>query len=541
MPLTGPDQALDETNRRRLRWTDEQVLCQLDRILEHPEFHATVKMREFLRFVVEQTLAGNARYLKGFTIAKAVFGRDETFDAAHDPVVRIQAGRLRRAIERYYLVAGRNDPIYIDIPKGGYVPVFSERSPVVSQPALGADTNPASCIDTWPSVLILPFEDLTQSEELSFLGSGLAMDLAVELGNCLDLRVMLSPEQLKRPAAGNDPDFAVRGSVRTSSSAIKVTVQLLSGASGEQLWTDTIKTTVTEGELLPFQERAAAAIGAHIASEHGVISRTVSRRLTRVAAPDPGSYEAILRSYAYHQRANLDTYVSAVEALQEAHERDPDCGNVCSMLAMMYFDNIALEFFDPGRYPIKEAMRLAHEGVRLEPHSQWSRVVLARGHMLEENRTAALNQIEAALALCPQSLLHMDAIGYFLVLLGEWDRGDQLIRKSIELNPFYRVVVRTATWLNCFRQGDYEGAMNEMEWLVEEGYFWRPLCRAATLGQLGRLEECRGAIDELLAFKPDFRQRGLVLIRNYIKWPEILERIIEGLAAGGLRLGSQPD
>ena len=208
---------------------------------------------------------------------------------------------------------------------------------------------------------------------------------------------------------------------------------------------------------------------------------------------------------------------------------------------MMYFDNIALEFFDPGQYPLKEAMRLAHEGVRLEPHNQWSLVVLARGHMLEENRPAALDQIEAALALCPQSLLHMDAIGYFLVLLGEWDRGEQLIRKSIELNPFYRVVVRTATWLNCFRRGDYEGAMNELEWLVEEGFFWRPLCRAATLGQLGRLEECRGAIDELLALKPDFHQRGLVLIRNYIKWPEILEQIIEGLAAGGLRLGPQPD
>jgi hypothetical protein len=63
-------------------------------------------MRDFLRFVVEETLAGNARQLKGFTIAREVFGRDEDFDAALDPVVRIQAGWLRRAIERYYLVVG---------------------------------------------------------------------------------------------------------------------------------------------------------------------------------------------------------------------------------------------------------------------------------------------------------------------------------------------------------------------------------------------------------------------------------------------------
>ena len=107
---------MDKPIQKEFRWSDEEIRAQLYRILEHPEFKATARMREFLQFVVEQSLAGHARRLKGFTIAKEVFGRDESFDAAHDPVVRIQAGRLRRAIERYYLVAGGNDPIQIDIP-----------------------------------------------------------------------------------------------------------------------------------------------------------------------------------------------------------------------------------------------------------------------------------------------------------------------------------------------------------------------------------------------------------------------------------------
>ena len=115
----------------------EAIRAQLERILGHPEFHATEKMRDFLRFVVEQTLAGNDRQLKGFTIATEVFGRDEDFDAAQDPVVRIQAGRLRRAMERYYLVAGGRDPVHIDIPKGGYVPVFSEGPVSGLDPAAG--------------------------------------------------------------------------------------------------------------------------------------------------------------------------------------------------------------------------------------------------------------------------------------------------------------------------------------------------------------------------------------------------------------------
>jgi adenylate cyclase len=91
---------------------------QLDRILASREFHATTRMRDFLRFVVEETLAGRSDQLKGYTVATAVFGRDKDFDPALDPIVRIQAGKLRRELEAYYLVAGREDPIRIDIPKG---------------------------------------------------------------------------------------------------------------------------------------------------------------------------------------------------------------------------------------------------------------------------------------------------------------------------------------------------------------------------------------------------------------------------------------
>ena len=101
------------------------IRLQLGRILASPEFQATDKMRDFLRFVVEEKLAGRSGRLKGYSIALAVFGRDMNFDATNDPIVRIQAGRLRRALERYYLTAGAHDPIQIDIPKGRYIPRFA--------------------------------------------------------------------------------------------------------------------------------------------------------------------------------------------------------------------------------------------------------------------------------------------------------------------------------------------------------------------------------------------------------------------------------
>jgi len=93
---------------------------QLKKILASSDFFATESQRDFLNFVVQQTLAGNSDEIKGFTVATRVFGRGQDFDQAVEPIVSIQANKLRRAFERYYLV-------HIDISKGAYVPVFTDR------------------------------------------------------------------------------------------------------------------------------------------------------------------------------------------------------------------------------------------------------------------------------------------------------------------------------------------------------------------------------------------------------------------------------
>jgi hypothetical protein len=102
----------------------------LERILVSPGFEASARNRRFLAYIVGETLAGRTDRLKGLTIAIDVFGRDATIDPQHDPVVRIEAAKLRRSLERYYLTAGQQDPIRIYIPKGAYVPTFEERARV---------------------------------------------------------------------------------------------------------------------------------------------------------------------------------------------------------------------------------------------------------------------------------------------------------------------------------------------------------------------------------------------------------------------------
>ncbi|QRM54723.1 hypothetical protein F3Y30_09345 [Sinorhizobium sp. BG8] len=122
---------------------EPDVRAQLERILNSRDFNTPSRSRQFLKYIIEETLQGRADRIKAFSIALEVFGRDGSFDAQNDPVVRIEAGRLRRELERYYLLSGSRDPILIGIPRGGYVPQFTWTSHN-REPELEAD-------DTLPS------------------------------------------------------------------------------------------------------------------------------------------------------------------------------------------------------------------------------------------------------------------------------------------------------------------------------------------------------------------------------------------------------
>ena len=100
------------------------VRRQVERILASGDFDASPRSRDLLRFVVEEALAGRGEEITQSSIATRVFRRREDFDPTVDPIVRIQAGRLRRSLERYYLLSGKDDTLRIELPRGTYVPTF---------------------------------------------------------------------------------------------------------------------------------------------------------------------------------------------------------------------------------------------------------------------------------------------------------------------------------------------------------------------------------------------------------------------------------
>lgn len=106
-----------------------EVQAQLERILASPIFSASARSVQFLRFCVEQSLQGNHDQIKESTVAVEVFGRTPNYDPKTDPIVRVQAKRLRDKLDHYYADQGADDPIHITIPKGGYVPQAVRKLP----------------------------------------------------------------------------------------------------------------------------------------------------------------------------------------------------------------------------------------------------------------------------------------------------------------------------------------------------------------------------------------------------------------------------
>jgi adenylate cyclase len=115
---------------------------ELTRLLESPHLDASGRLRELLKHIVEETVAGRSERLNQAAIAISVFGRGSDFDAVLDPIVRLQAGRLRRSLERYYRISGDSGALRIELPKGAYAATFARcghaQSPTVSPASCGA-------------------------------------------------------------------------------------------------------------------------------------------------------------------------------------------------------------------------------------------------------------------------------------------------------------------------------------------------------------------------------------------------------------------
>jgi adenylate cyclase len=511
------------------------IKAQLLRILDSPDFRATPRQKKFLKFVVQKVLDGQADEIKGYTVATDVFGRNKNFDPKSDPIVSIEAKRLRRALEHYYLVAGGRDPVRIDIPVGSYVPHFhGQEVPAPAYPLQDRDAEHNAVADHWPSVLIRPFHNFCEGKGPSYIAEGLTTELAIELSRYQDLRILMKPPGEGGTAVVEPPArFLIDGNIRCGPRDFKLSVQLFDQKTHRQIWGDVYECRMNTDDLMAFQQEVSQMIAARIAQDQGYIAQTLSLESHHKPPAEMETYEAILKFYKHDATFTPETLEEALAALEEAVVKEPECPQLWTFLGRLYADNYAMEWIE-RQTPIEKAIEYAERGVQMNPNNQRARSVLAIGYLLKDQLAEGLAEARKALVLNPKSLIFMDGIGHALALLGDWDDGVALMRRAITLNPYHRPYVYHVLCADRLQKEDYKKAYLETLNFRIPSFLWDPSLRAATRGHLGKQAEAKRSVADLLAIKPDFQNRGRKLIKFWAKPEPLVEGIIEGLGKAGL-------
>jgi tetratricopeptide (TPR) repeat protein len=325
------------------------------------------------------------------------------------------------------------------------------------------------------------------------------------------------------------------GSVRSDETGIKLILKLTDTRTGHQIWSESSRSSIEAARLIAYQEDLARSIAVKIAGERGWIMKTLAKESKRRPPQHSTVYEAVLRYIEYDVTFTPEAFSRALAALEKAVIIDPEYGPTWSMLARLYADIYTFDI--PGfKDPLEKAFEFAQTGTRLSLVDQRCSAIMAYIHFVRNDLAAGLAEAERALSLGPATLFLLDGIGFLMTLMGDWERGPALIKNVIQLNPFYGNYVHFSLWVDCIRQKDYAGAYQESLKLNAPALFLDHVARASTLGLLGNIEDGRKAAAELLKLKPDFAARGRILIRHYIKFDDIFERVIKGLKAVGLEV-----
>ncbi|RWF34912.1 hypothetical protein [Mesorhizobium sp.] len=177
--------------------SEDEARQELRKLLADADFHCTERNRNFLSFVAEETFAGRGASIKAYTIAVEVFGRPSSFDPTMDPIVRIEATRLRAALVRYYEHKPA-DAIRVELPKGRYIPVFfrERRNLGTDEPEDEAPPNANQPVPARESSRLHP----TWRARWMFSALGLLGGVSLGLGVLYFAKPALPPPVSQRPA-----------------------------------------------------------------------------------------------------------------------------------------------------------------------------------------------------------------------------------------------------------------------------------------------------------------------------------------------------
>ncbi|MGR9171065.1 hypothetical protein [Rhizobium sp. KDH_Rht_773_N] len=567
--------------------TADEICRQVERILGSEEFHAPKRGRNFLEFVVNETLAGRSDFLKAFTIANIVFGREASFDPQNDPVVRIEAGRIRKALERYYLVAGQADMVIITVPKGGYVPHFEyardlppplaaigEETSRATEPAhrdrplaarawrpvrlsllglgigviavlafaLSAErdgpTGPLPATASLPKVIVEFFSESDLADTGLDIARGVRDDVIGQLAQSDDIVVVADP--LHTGAGG---DLVLQGNVQLDGSRLRTAARLVRQLDGVIVWANNFDADLSAENKLAIQGNIARQIANAITQPHGAIFQIDTDTAAEPARTgDQGAYACTAAYYSYRQSMTTQSHGAVRECLQQATRRFPDNALSWALLSVVYLDEVRFRHklgTAPSAPSLEQATAAVQRAAGLAPGNPRVLQALMMVSFYRGDIDKALKAGAAAYAANPDDVEVAGEYGFRLAMSGKWQSGCELL--SIALNRgigpegYYEVGMA----LCAFMKGNVEEAER---WSRKSDLDSNPMHRLvlmSILGSAGKTDEARREEDWLSLHAPALLANVRKEVALRLQRQEDQERFLNGLRASGLAIAAR--
>ena len=511
---------------------------QLDRIIESGPFLQSRRRQRFLQYIVNETLAGRGERLKGYNLALAVFDRSETFDANVDPIVRMEAARLRDRLREYYEGDGQGDPIRIDLPKGTYIPEIAFRrdgEPTARQ----QERQDVSA--TVPSVAILPFDDLSTDQNLGYLGDGVAEDIIAALSRFPDLVVVArgssfayKGKAVDMRQVGNDlgVGYVLEGSVRKDSEKLRIVAQLIDARTGEHVWAERFDRSGVDPWAL--QDEVTGMIVGAMTGEKGALKQAQYRQAWGKGATTLEEYDYYLRGHDQLMKYTKEGIERSGEIWREGLVKFPSSPLLSVKLGWHHMIRAYTFVSDDPPADFRKAGELARQVLANEHLSpQVARLAnWLMSHVLVRERDfdGALGAVDRAVALAPYDTFMLSSLMMVLVQAGRSDQAlkwaDQAAARDPALGWFYNHR-RGWAYLVLGRFGKAAQALTRTEFNDAH------LLLAIAYQRLGRLPEARAEVGKMLKLNPTITLQTWRLGYSF-RDPGILDRYALDLVQSGL-------
>jgi TolB-like protein/tetratricopeptide (TPR) repeat protein len=410
-------------------------------------------------------------------------------------------------------------------------PAHGAVTPAVARPATvgkGAREDPK------PVLVVLPITNLS-AETDEYFADGLTEDIITNLARFRDLQVIggASSFQFKGRAfdlldlcARTQAGYVVQGSVRRAAGRVRISVQLIEGATGVQLWGDRYDREMVD--IFALQDEVTRTIAATLGVK---MQDVVLQRALKKSAAELSAYDCLLRARRYTWTLSADMHVEARDLLEKAVELDPLSADAHALLANIYLGEHRFEM-NPRPNPIGRALVHALAATRLDPQNAYARCWLAIVHFFRGENEKFEAEAQLALSLNPNDPETLADVGHYYAFMGQFERGAELSRWAKQLNPLHPGWYHFSFARLHYNERNYQQTIADVEKVALPHFYWTHMLTAAAKGQLGQADAA-DALAKVFEVKPNFSAR--IELRKWNAAPADLEHILQGLRKAGLR------